>query len=193
MKDGNALAEKTSRDHHSRRPVGRREVLLAAATAAFAIDRAQAQDISTPMSDQVPIYQPRTEFVYEAIVDIAPGLDLGTGPLGQRAMVPITGGTFEGPAIRGTVLPGGADRQLVRDDGYRLLDALYELKTDDDAIITVRNNVLVAPRDRGARPLSSLQITAPEPYGWLNESVHVGTLDIVPGRQAVLIRVFRVV
>jgi hypothetical protein len=39
----------------------------------------------------------------------------------------------------------------VRADGYRLLDALYEMKTDDDTIITVRNQVLTAPQ-RGVRP-----------------------------------------
>ena len=145
------------------------------------------------MSDEIPIYVPQTQFVYEAIVEIAQGLDLGVGPLGQRAMVPITGGTFEGPNIRGTVLPGGADRQLVRADGVRMLDALYELQTHDDAIITVRNQVLISPPERGVRPFSSLQITAPESYGWLNGSIHVGTLDPVPGRPAVLIRVFRIV
>ena len=57
-------------------------------------------------------------------------------------MVPITGGTFEGPNIRGTVLAGGADRQLLRGDGVRTLDALYELQTDDGAIFTVRNQLL---------------------------------------------------
>lgn len=160
----------------NRSTVGRRELLLAAATAAFAADSTRAQ-LRSPMSEQVPIDPPKAEFVYEAIVEIAPGLDLGAGPLGPRAMVPITGGTFEGPDIRGVVLPGGADRQLVRADGYRQLDALYELETDDGAIITVRNQVLIAGQP-GMRPLSSLQITAPEgKYGWLNRSVHVGTLN----------------
>lgn len=173
--------------------IGRRELLLAGAAAALTVDTAKGQATS-PMSGQIPIYYPRTEFVYEAIVDIAAGMNLGVGPLGQRAMVPITGGSFEGPGIRGTVLPGGADRQLVRADGYRLLDALYELKTDDDAIITVRNQVLTAPQ-RDVRPMSSLQITAPEgKYSWLNASIHVGTLDVlIPDRNAVLIRVFRLI
>jgi hypothetical protein len=176
-----------------RRQIGRRELLFTAAAATFVMDEVHSQEIRTPLSDQVPIYQPRTEFVYEAIVDIAPGMDLGSGPLGERAMVPITGGTFEGPNIRGTVLAGGADRQLLRADGVRMLDALYELKTHDDAIITVRNEVLISPPDRGVRPFSHLHITAPSSYDWLNGYVHVGTLDIVPERRAVLIRVFRIV
>lgn len=173
--------------------VGRRELLFAAAAAAFSADSATAQ-VRSPMSDEIPIDVPRAEFVYEAIVEIAPGRDLGVGPLGQRAMVPITGGTFEGPDIRGIVLAGGADRQLVRPDGFRLLDALYELETDDGAVITVRNEVMIAGQP-DKRPLSSLKITAPEgKYGWLNRSVHVGTLNgLGPDRAAVLIRVFRLV
>lgn len=173
--------------------VDRRELLLATASLGLAAAAVRAQ-VSSPMSGRIPIAAPTTEFVYEAIVDIEPGIDLGKGPLGQRAMVPITGGTFEGPNIRGTVLPGGADRQLVREDGYRLLDALYELETDDGAIITVRNRVLVSS-EAGERPLSSLEITAPEGrYGWLNRAVHVGTLNSLrPDRAAVLIRVFRLV
>ena len=173
--------------------LGRRALLLTAATAGLASHAARAQ-VKTPMSDRIPIDNPRTEFVYEAIVDIAPSMDLGVGPLGQRAMVPITGGTFEGPDIRGRVLPGGADRQLVRDDGFRLLDALYELETDDGAVITVRNRVMIAPGS-DQRPLSMLEITAPAGrYGWLNRSVHVGTLNSLrPERAAVLIRVFRLV
>ena len=173
--------------------IGRRELLLAATAATVAIPEAGAQPIVTPLSEQIPIYQPQTQFVYEAIVDIADGMNLGTGPLGERAMVPITGGTFEGPDIRGTVLPGGADRQLLRSDGVRMLDALYELKTHDDAIITVRNEVLISPQESGVRPFSHLMITAPTNYDWLNRYVHVGTLDIVPDRRAVLIRVFRIV
>lgn len=168
----------------------RRELLIGAAGLTLAAGAVNAQEVSPPLVPQIPFNYPETEFVYEAIVDIAPGIDLGEGPLGQRAMVPITGGTFEGPNIRGTVLAGGADRQLVRADGVRLLDALYELQTDDGAIFTVRNQVLT-----GSQPaFSFIQITAPEEYAWLNQSIHVGTLNSLrPEREAVLIRVFRLV
>jgi hypothetical protein len=168
----------------------RRELLASAAGLALASSAARGQ-VSTPMSSQIPLYMPQTEFVYEAIVDIEPSIDLGNGPLGPRAMVPITGGTFEGPNLRGTVLAGGADRQQVRQDGVRTLDALYEMQTDDGAIITVRNQVLSIP-DAETR-FSFIQITAPEQYAWLNKSIHVGTLNSLrPGRAAVLIRAYRI-
>ena len=54
----------------------------------------------SPLSD-VPIVLPRTEFVYEAIFDLEPMMQLGEGPLGERRMVPIVGGVFEGPSDQG--------------------------------------------------------------------------------------------
>jgi hypothetical protein len=149
------------------------------------------------MAGDVPLVLPRTEFVYGAVVEIAPTVMLGDSPLGERRIVPITGGAFEGPNIRGKVLPGGADRQLTRKDGVRRLDALYEMQTDDGAVITVRNQVLIDPGRGGGADyrFSTLDITAPEgPHAWLNRLVFVGTLhSLRPGREAVLVRVFKVV
>jgi hypothetical protein len=179
----------------------RRGLLLGAAAAAAAPFAASAQTAATPstpspLGTSVPMAPPKAEFVYEAIVDIAETMHLGDSPLGERRMVPITGGEFAGPGLKGTVLPGGADRQLVRKDGARLLDALYELKTDDGAVITVHNQVLVrTPAGQPRYALSTIRITAPAgQYGWLNDYVYTGTLDSLrPQRNAVLIRVFRLV
>lgn len=138
---------------------------------------------------------PRTEFVYEALVDVGPLVPLGDSPLGQRRIVSILGGTFEGPGLRGKVLAGGADRQLVRKDGARQLDALYEMQTDDGAIITVRNKVLIDDPAGGPRyAFSTLELSAPEgKYGWLNRRIFVGTLQsLQPERAAVSIRVYRI-
>ena len=140
----------------------------------------------------LPILLPQTEFVYEAIFDLDPALHIGEGPMGERRLVPITGGVFAGPRIQGTVLPGGADRQLFRKDGARMLSALYELKTDDGAIITVNNRVLIDKRADGNRyAFSNIDIIAPEgPHDWLNHLVFVGTLDSMSPQPKVLIRVF---
>jgi hypothetical protein len=149
----------------------------------------------TPLST-APLQLPATEFTYEALVELEPLIALGRSPLGERRMVPITGGVFQGPRIKGTVLGGGADRQLVRSDGMLLLNALYELKADDGAIITVNNRVTIDTQT-GQSPyaFSTLEFTAPEgPHAWLNRGVFVGTLHpLPPERHAVLIRVYKVV
>ncbi|MEG1454762.1 MAG: DUF3237 domain-containing protein [Comamonas sp.] len=141
---------------------------------------------------------PRTELAYEAIVEVGETLRLGQGPLGERRIIPILGGRFEGPNIRGIVLPGGADRQLVRPDGLRLLDAFYEMQTDDGKVLTVRNSARIRDGVAGGLPLyafSSLVVTAPAgPHEWLNQFVLVGTLRTLrPERNAVLIGVHKLV
>lgn len=135
----------------------------------------------------------RTEFVWEAIVEVIPPRNLGLGPLGERRIVDIVGGEFAGPRLRGRVLPGGADRQLVVAPGFRLLDALYEMETDDGVVLTVHNRVKVIERDGQRIALSHVDVTAPVgPHAWLNESVLVGTASAaLPGRHAVSIRVHR--
>ena len=52
---------------------------------------------------------PRLEFIFAAHVTVDEPRDLGDIGKGRRRIVPITGGTFFGPDISGTVLPGGAD------------------------------------------------------------------------------------
>ncbi len=82
---------------------------------------------------------PKLEFVFEAHVTVDPPLDLGDVAKGGRRIVPITGGDFSGPQIRGKVVPGGADWQVLRSDGVAELEARYTLRTDDGALIYVRN------------------------------------------------------
>src|SRR5215475_12314954 len=68
-------------------------------------------------------------------VVVPPPQKVGAVPHGTRAIAPITGGTFEGPRLRGKVLPGGADWTLLRSDGVLELDLRITLQTDDGALI----------------------------------------------------------
>src|ERR1700745_3164408 len=60
---------------------------------------------------------------------------IGAGPHGTRITAPIAEGHFEGPRLRGTVLPGGGDWTLLRADGVLELDLRLTLETDDGALI----------------------------------------------------------
>jgi hypothetical protein len=85
---------------------------------------------------------PRLEFVFAAQVSVDRPLDVGDVAKGSRRIVAITGGEFAGPDMRGAVLPGGADWQILRGDGVSELEARYTLRTDDGALIYVRNLAL---------------------------------------------------
>jgi Protein of unknown function (DUF3237) len=85
---------------------------------------------------------PRLEFIFAARVTVDPPLDLGDVGKGGRRILPITGGDFSGPQMRGQVLPGGADWQVLRSDGTAELEARYTLRTDNGVLIYVRNHAL---------------------------------------------------
>ena len=70
---------------------------------------------------------PELEFAFEIVANIGTPLDLGLTPHGRRRIIPVLGGHFEGPGIRGRILPGGADWQILRADGAAELDARYTL------------------------------------------------------------------
>src|SRR5258706_6096030 len=68
-------------------------------------------------------------------VAVADPQRIGVGPHGTRITAPITDGHFEGPRLRGKVLPGGGDWTILRGDGVLELDLRITLETDDGALI----------------------------------------------------------
>lgn len=70
---------------------------------------------------------------------LAPMMNLGATPRGERRIIGITGGTVAGPKLRGRVLPGGADWQIVRPDGAAEIQARYTIETDGGARILVNS------------------------------------------------------
>lgn len=82
------------------------------------------------------------EPLFRVEVTLAAPQELGPAPLGQRRIIPITGGRFHGARLSGRILPGGADWQIVRGDGVAELDARYTLEAEDGALIYVRNHGL---------------------------------------------------
>ncbi|MBN1632390.1 MAG: DUF3237 domain-containing protein [Thermoleophilia bacterium] len=81
--------------------------------------------------------RPRFELLMNLVVDVGEVVPTGATPQGERRVVDILGGTFEGPELRGEVLSGGADQQLARPDGVVELDARYVLKEEAGGFIRV--------------------------------------------------------
>lgn len=148
---------------------------------------------------------PKLEFVFEARVTIAPTVDMGETPHGRQRMIPITGGTVEGPNFKAEVLAGGADWQILRPDGVSELTAQYVLRTEDGAQIAVINRAMRhAPPEINARLLANEKVdpklvyfvgspsfaSASPKHDWLNKSIFVCTGERWP--DGVKINFFRV-
>ena len=86
--------------------------------------------------------QPDLEFAFEIRLDVSSKLELGKTAKGIRRIIPISGGDFEGPGLKGKIVPGGSDWQLIRFDSVTEIVARYLLKTDDGALITIVNSGL---------------------------------------------------
>jgi hypothetical protein len=119
----------------------------------------------------------------------APLQKLGAVPYGVRTFVPVAGGKFEGPRLRGKILPGGGDWLLLRSDGVLELDLRITLETDDHALIHMTFQGMrhgppdvVAAFGRGevVDPVRYYFRTVPrfetsaEPYAFMNRIVTVG-------------------
>jgi hypothetical protein len=125
----------------------------------------------------------------------APRQELGTVPHGIRSFVPVTGGDFEGPRLRGKILPGGGDWLLLRSDGVLELDLRITLETDDhaliymtfqglrhgppDAIAALGRGEVVDPARYYFRTLPRFE-TSTETYAFLNRIVTVGVGEARP-------------
>lgn len=158
-----------------------------AALAALAVPAAAAP----PAADM-----PKLDFLFEELVTLAPSTQVGTTPFGERNFIPILGGSFEGPAMRGKVLPGGWDWQLATASGCRRLKADYMIQADDGTIINVRNEgtACVAPGGAPSRILTTPVFEAPlGKYAWLNGGAYLGTIETasVDGKPAVRIRFYK--
>jgi len=147
---------------------------------------------------------PALEFIFSAHVTVDAALDLGDVGKGGRRIVPIAGGNFSGPQLRGQVLPGGADWQVLRSDGTAELEARYTLRTDEGVLIYVRNHALRhGPPDviaalAAGRPVDPARYyfrgatffeTADARYAWLTKHIIVCTGEREPA--AVKLRFFK--
>ena len=133
---------------------------------------------------------PRLDLLCRATVELGAPILIGLTPLGERRIIPITGGRVEGERLGGEVLPGGADWQIVRADGAVILDARYRGRAADGALVFVENRGLragppdvlarlargehVAPDEYYFRTTPRFETASPG-YAWLNSVVAVGS------------------
>ena len=147
------------------------------------------------MSGRLPY--PGLTQVYRLEATVAQPLDLGAVAQGHRRIVALTGGTFTGPELNGTLVPGAsADWQIVLPDGIALGDIRYTLKTDRGDLLYVESRGIrhgspevLARLGRGEdvdaseytfRTSTRIEAAAPD-LDWLNKGIFISVGGRLPG------------
>jgi hypothetical protein len=134
----------------------------------------------------------KTEYLFEAHLTVSGTLFVGVGGWGTRFIGPVTGGTFEGPKIKGTAINVGADWLLIRHDKVCVVDVRLALETDDGAIIHMSYDGILhlteaqvtsllkgepSPLVAGVHTTPRFE-TGHQRYLWLNRVVGVATGEV---------------
>jgi hypothetical protein len=139
------------------------------------------------MTEKLP--GPRLTKVYRLEATLGQPLDLGETVHGHRRIVPLAGGTFTGPELNGTLLPGtSADWQIILPDGTALGDIRYTLQADGGDLLYVQSRGVrhgspevlarlargedVDPSDYTFRTSTRIETAALE-LDWLNKGIFI--------------------
>jgi muconolactone delta-isomerase len=150
-------------------------------------------DPASAMGNVLP--GPRLTHVYRLEARLGEPLELGDVAQGRRRIVPLTGGTFTGPELNGTLVAGvSADWQIVLPDGTAVGDIRYTLRTEAGDLLYVQSrgvrhgsaDVLarlgrgedVDPSEYTFRTSTQIETAVPA-LDWLNKGVFIS----VAGRQ----------
>ena len=147
------------------------------------------------MAFTLDVPQPRLEHLYDMHVDLEPPQPVGQTPSGNRQVFIVKGGAFEGPRMRGEVLPGGGDWAFMRADGAVKLDVRATARTHDGAhIYAAYSGYIIIPPPLMAPILSGEDVptsayyfytnpmfeTGDERYTWLNQRLAIGRGKVIP-------------
>ena len=140
---------------------------------------------------------PELEYLTHLEILVGTPVEVGQTHAGLRRMIPILGGSATGPELTGTILPGGADFQVLRSETVTYLDARYVIESDTGERVFVTN---LAYRTGSAEDVAALvrgeQVPAERIYfrcaprfevsgaelSWLESTVVIGSGRREPDR-----------
>ena len=141
---------------------------------------------------------PQLEFALQLKVSIGEPYGIDNTQHGRRTIIPITGGTFEGPKLKGTIINGGADYQL-NTESRTELEAIYCIRTEDGINIHVRNKgIIYNGLDAEGKPTfyfrtaPTFEAPADSKYAWLNNALFVCTPEWKDDFKGIILNVWMV-
>lgn len=131
----------------------------------------------------------KSQFLFSITATVTQLHDVGATPGGTLHIDLIGAGKFEGPRLKGDLLPGGMDMKTLRADGAMRPNVRLVLRTDDGALIfmhytgvrhgspevmaRIAAGEIVPPSEYYLRNTPYFETSAPK-YDWLNRIVAVG-------------------
>lgn len=122
-------------------------------------------------------------------IEVERQVPLGQTPSGRRRFDILKGGTFEGPLLRGRLLPGGTDSLVQNADDAFHPDVRLVLETDDGETVLITYRGIRAASDAVHQRLMRQEpvpytefylrnapffVTGSKKYDWLNRILSIG-------------------
>jgi hypothetical protein len=139
----------------------------------------------------------KAEFLFTIALEVDV-FDLGDTPYGRRRVARFGTGSFEGPRLKGIVLPGGCGWTLIRRDDVLEIDVRITLETDDkqqiymnwkgfrhgpkEVIDRLNCGETLDPGTYYFRTMPYFE-TSSEKYGWMNRMCSIATGSCIASRR----------
>ena len=128
--------------------------------------------------DSLPV-----EFLFRMEAMLTKPITISPGPQGDRLIIGVKSGSFEGPKLRGQLVGGGPGSEWAnnRPDGSQRVDVRLVLETDDGEFIGMTYNGVAVPEDDTLKVTTAPTFqTGAAKYAWLNNVQAVGIGDLIP-------------
>jgi hypothetical protein len=133
---------------------------------------------------------PLLEFLFEAHAAVSQPLEIGPLSTGRRLIASLEpGGWFEGPRMRGSILPGSTVSELVHSDGIVEVEGRTLLEMEDgNRIFLVTNGIISMPAEAAqalaegrpydpasiySRSFARFEAADDGPYAWLKHGLYI--------------------
>ncbi len=136
----------------------------------------------------------KSKLLFEVTFNLKPGVEIGQTLTGKRTIYPVLDGFFEGPNLKGKVLPNGGDWLLQTDETTHKLDVRASLQTNEGENIYVSYQGYLKLNADGTYYFRTTPYfeTSSKKLSYLNHTVCVGVGTIVKPGETVSYKVYQI-
>ncbi len=145
---------------------------------------------SCGMAEGIPAPE-RGSLVFEARMNLRQVYDLGRTQYGTRHVAVIEDGTFSGPKVSGSVMPGALDLELTLSDGTMEIEEILVLQTSDGDYIYSRD-AGVGPDAGDVRTVMDFEAPNESSAAWLNKGKYVARRNLDAASKTLTLRIYDV-